>query len=340
MPPSAPADFRSDTVTRPTPAMSEAMFQAELGDDVLGDDPTVRRLEEAAAARLGKEAALFMPSGTMANQVALRLHTQPGDAAVLESRAHVFGAEAGAAAWLSGVTVAPVPGERGILDPGRVAACFRPEDPHLAPVTLVCAEDTSNAGGGTVYPLEVLDALAELAHQRGAGAHLDGARLFNAEVASGVPAARRARGYDTVSICLSKGLGAPVGSVLVLPASHLLRARRVRKAFGGGLRQAGLLAAAGLHALDHHVERLAEDHDRAAALAEGLQGQGWEVRYSGTNMVYVACPDPSAKVADLEERGVRCLPAGPGELRLVTHLDVDDEDVTRAVEAFGSPAVR
>ena len=327
-------DMRSDTVTRPTPAMREAIAQAEVGDDVFGDDPTVNRLEEVAAARLGKEAALFVPSGTMANQIAMRMHCRPGDAALMEAGAHPVHHEAGAPAQLSGITVQTVPGRRGILDPERTAAAFPPEDVHFPPVTLLMVEDTANEGGGTVYPLERLDQLSDLARARGAATHLDGARLFNAEVAAGVPAARRARGYDTVSICLSKGLGAPVGSLLCGPAPLLHRARWVRKALGGGMRQAGFLAAAGLHALEHHVERLADDHRRARRLAEGLEEMGFEPEEPETNMVYLTVPDGFAMEALLKQRGLLCCALGPQRIRLVTHLDLDDAAIERALEVF------
>ncbi len=324
-------DLRSDTVTRPTPGMREAIARAEVGDDVFGDDPTVRALEERVAGLLGKEAALFVPSGTMANQVAIRLHTAPGDEVVMEAGAHPFNYEAGAAALVSGVQIRPVPGRRGVMDPADVAACFRPADPHFAPVTLVCAEDTANRGGGTVHPLATLDALAEVAREGGAATHLDGARLLNAAVASGIPAARRARAWDTVSLCLSKGLGAPVGSLLAGPAELIARGRRVRKALGGGMRQAGILAAAGLYALDHHVGRLADDHRRARRLAEGLAEAGYAVQAPETNMVYVAVPDAPRLQAEAGARGVRLVAVGPDRVRLVTHLDVDDAGIERAI---------
>ncbi|MCK6502905.1 low-specificity L-threonine aldolase [Myxococcota bacterium] len=327
-------DLRSDTVTRPTAAMRQAMFAAEVGDDVYGEDPTVNRLEAVAAERLGKEAALFLPSGTMANQVAIRCHTQPGDEVILEAGAHPFHYEAGAAAMISGVLLRLLPGVDGALDPAQVQAAFRGPDVHVAPQTLVCVEDTSNRGGGTPWSLAALDQVAAVAHAAGAATHMDGARLWNAVVATGVPADRRARGYDTVAFCLSKGLGAPVGSLLCGPAALIGRARRVRKALGGGMRQAGFLAAAGLYALDHHVERLALDHARAADLAAGLRGLGLAPSPAPTNMVYVEVEDAPATVEALRARGVLCNAVGPSRLRLVTHLDIDDEDVAAAVDAF------
>jgi threonine aldolase len=327
-------DLRSDTVTRPTPAMRRAIADAVVGDDVLGDDPTVQRLEAMVAERLGKEAALFTPSGTMANQLAIRCHTRPGDEVLVEAGAHPFNYEAGGAAMISGVQIRTQVGERGMLDPAAVATAFHPDDPHYAPLTLVCVEDTANRGGGTVWPLDRLDAVSAAARSGGAATHLDGARFFNAVVASGVDPARRARGYDTISVCLSKGLGAPVGSLLAGPRDLIHLARRMRKALGGGMRQVGILAAAGVHAMEHHVDRLADDHRRARALAEGLRAAGYAAPAPETNMVYVRVPDGAGWVAGLAERGVRTLTVGPQELRLVTHLDVDDAGIARTLEAF------
>lgn len=327
-------DLRSDTVTRPTPAMRRAIADAVVGDDVLGDDPTVKRLEALVAERLGKEAALFTPSGTMANQLAIRCHTRPGDEILVEAGAHPYNYEAAGAAMISGVQIRTQPGDRGMLAPASVATAFHPDDPHYAPLTLVCVEDTANRGGGTVWPLDRLDAVSAAARSGGAATHLDGARFFNAVVASGIPAARRARGYDTVSVCLSKGLGAPVGSLLAGPKDLLHVARRMRKALGGGMRQVGILAAAGLHAMEHHVDRLSDDHVRAQRLAEGLRAAGYGAASPETNMVYVTVPDGNTWVAALDERGIRTLAVGPGELRLVTHLDIDDAGIARTLAAF------
>ena len=329
-----PVDMRSDTVTRPSPLMWSAMQSAELGDDVLGDDPTVQRLETIGAEMLGKDAALFTPSGTMANQIAIRLHTQPGDAILMEAGAHPFNYEGAAAAMISGVQIRPIPGTAGILDPSVVEARFRPPDPHFAPVRLLCAEDTANRGGGTPYPIDTLHELGTLAAQKSVGAHLDGARLFNAVVASGVPASERARTFHTVSVCLSKGLGAPVGSLLVGPRDLIERGRWVRKALGGGMRQSGILAAAGIHALQHNVERLAEDHRRASVLATGLVGLGYVVQSPKTNMVYVDVQDGPGAQTSLEAVGIRCLAVSAKALRIVTHLDVDDDGIARTIRAF------
>ena len=327
-------DMRSDTVTRPTKGMWEAMQCAPLGDDVLGDDPTVLRLEQLGAEMVGKEAAIFTPSGTMANQIAIRLHTQPGDAVLMEAGAHPFNYEGAAAAMISGVQIRPIQGHSGILNPTDVAANFRPPDPHFAPVRLVCAEDTANRGGGTPYPIETLHSLGNLAHSKGANAHLDGARLFNAVVATSVGAAERAASFDTVSVCLSKGLGAPVGSFLAGPQELIEKARWIRKALGGGMRQAGVIAAAGIYSLEHNIERLALDHQRAKQLSDALRESGFNVPTPATNMLYVDVSDGPKAQAALEAEGVRCLAVSASCLRLVTHLDVTDEGIALASTAF------
>lgn len=327
-------DLRSDTVTRPTTAMRTAMANAEVGDDVLGDDPTVKRLEAMAAERAGMEAAIFTPSGSMANLIAITLLTRKGDEVLQEGGSHPFNYEAGGAAAVAGVQIRPLQGQRGLLDVDTVAAAIRREDDHFAPATLLTLEDTANRGGGTVYPLERLHALYGLARFRGLKVHLDGARVFNAVVASGIPLAQRAKGADTLSFCFSKGLGAPVGSVLCGRREDMRTARRIRKMLGGGMRQSGILAAAAIHALEHHVERLAEDHARAARLAEGMRALGLETAPCDTNLLYVHVPDGPALQSTLEAEGVRLLAVGPTTVRLVTHLDVDDAGVTRTLEAF------
>jgi len=328
-------DFRSDTVTQPTPAMKQAMVDAPLGDDVLGDEPTVQRLEAVCAERSGKEAALFMPSGTMANLVAIRVSTQAGDEVLMHAAAHPFNYEAAGTASFAGVQVRPLTGEGGILEVEPVRAAIRPIDDHFAPATLLCCEDTANLGGGSVYPLERLDALTHLAHAHGLRTHMDGARVFNAVVASGVSLARRSQDFDSLSFCFSKGLGAPVGSVLCGSRDALRFGRRVRKALGGGMRQSGMLAAACLYALDNHVDRLAEDHDNARHLADGLKAAGFGLaREPDTNMVYVDVDDGPAWQDRLEEAGVRCFATGPGRLRLVLHLDVDRAGVDHALRTF------
>ncbi len=327
-------DLRSDTVTRPTPAMLQAMFDAPVGDDVLGDDPSVLALEAEAARLTGKADALFTPSGTMANQIAIRCWTRPGDEVIVEAGAHPFHYESGGPAVISGVTLRPVTGTRGILDPEATWAAIKGGPPWVAPSRLLCIEDTANAGGGSVYPLETLDALGQGAWSHGLHTHLDGARLFNAVVASGESAFRRCRHFESVTFCLSKGLGAPAGSVLCGPAPFIHEARRVRKMLGGAMRQAGYLAGAGLYALAHHVERLTEDHRRAALLYDGLAAQGWSAEAPETNMVYIEGPDMHRVASSLAEAGILCIPVSGTRLRLVTHLDVDDEGVERTVNTM------
>ena len=339
-------DLRSDTVTRPTAGMLEAMAAAEVGDDVLGDDPTVNRLQEEAARILGKEAALLLPSGTMANQVAIRTYTEPGDEIIVEADAHVFRYETGAYAAVSGVSIARVQGERGQLDADAVRAAIRPPggQSHYPPTRLVCVENTSNCGGGSVYPLARLDAVAAVAAEHGLRLHLDGARVFNAAVAVGVPVARIAAPFESVSFCLSKGLGCPVGSMLAGSRRFIDRAHRFRKMLGGGMRQAGFLAAAGLYALEHHVERLADDHRRARRLAAELRAvPGLEVQPEvDSNMVYAGVAatgcDAAGFTAALASDGVRVTEYDATTVRAVTHLDVDDDDIDQAIAAFAKVA--
>ncbi len=331
-------DLRSDTVTQPTPGMRQAIAEAEVGDDVYGEDRTIQRLESMAARLLGKEAGLFVPSGTMANQIAIRIHTRSGDELICESGGHPYNYEAGGAAMLSGVSTRALPSQRGLLRPADVDAAFRSSDSHHAPQTLLVVEDTSNRGGGTVHPLEQLDALAGVAHARGAAAHLDGARMWNGVIASGDAAHRRTKSFDTVSMCLSKGLGAPVGSVLIGPAAMMERARRFRKALGGGMRQAGFLAAAGLYALENHIGRLEADHQRARVLGARLEALGYTVRPVETNMVYVTVSNGRSAVAGLLEEGVKASSVSASELRLVTHLDIDDDAIQTAIAAFSKLA--
>jgi threonine aldolase len=335
-------DLRSDTVTRPTPGMRAAMLAAEVGDDVYGEDPTVNRLEERVATLLGKEAALFVPTGTMSNQVCIKVHTQPGDELLCETGCHIYYHEAGGPAVLSGVTCRTLDGDHGVLDVGQLEDKVRPDDPHHVRTRLVCLENTHNRGGGRVYPLESVRAIARWAGRHGLRMHLDGARLWNAVVATGVAAREWAAEFDSVSVCFSKGLGAPVGSALAGPRDFVATARRVRKLLGGGMRQAGFLAAAALYALDHHVERLAEDHRNArtvaAAVADtpGLRLNPPQVE---TNLVWFDV-DPalgSARdvAAALKERGVLVQAAGPQRVRACTHLDVSAAQAGRAADALG-----
>ncbi len=330
-------DLRSDTVTRPSAAMLQAMMNAPLGDDVLGDDPTVQKLEATAADRVGKEAALFVPSGTMANLLAMRVSTRAGDEVLMHADAHPFNYEAGGAAAFAGVQIRPLCQGHPFLRTSDVIEAIRPPNDHYCPATLLCAEDTVNRGGGAAYELSLLDELTDVAHARGLATHLDGARLFNAVVGSGISAERRCRGFDTVAFCFSKGLGAPIGSILCGDSERIHVARRMRKLLGGGMRQAGVIAAAALYALDHHVERLAQDHERAAALADGLRNRGWTVEPVFTNMVYVQTPDAASVVSRLAQAGVACFATAPTRIRLVLHLDVNDEGVGVALLGFGSP---
>ena len=330
-------DLRSDTVTRPTPAMREAMARAEVGDDVYGEDPTVNALEARAAARLGLEASLFVASGTQANLCALLTHCGRGDEYIAGHVAHTYRFEGGGAAALGGIQPQPVPFEPdGTLDLAACAAAVKPDDPHFARTRLLCLENTQ---GGKPLPVDYLPRARDFCDARGLTLHLDGARLFNAAVAGGVAAADIARHADSVAFCLSKGLGAPAGSLLVGTADFVRRARRWRKVLGGGMRQAGILAAAGLFALDHHVDRLREDHDRAARLAQGLREVAGGAHAAGisrhTNMVFVG-PELACREAALLERGIRIESA-----RWVVHLDVDDAAVERVLDAVSSlPAPR
>lgn len=330
-------DLRSDTVTRPTPAMREAMAAAALGDDVFGEDPSVNALEAAAAARVGKEAAVFVPSGTMANQIAIRLHTHHGEVVLAGQWAHILRYEGGAASALAGVQIATL-GAGGLFDAADVRAAIVPgTNVHWAPTTLLAVENTHNTSGGRVFPFAQVEAATGVARDAGLATHLDGARLFHAEVATGIPAAQWAACFDTVAFCFSKGLGAPVGSVLCGSHAAIGRARRLRKMLGGGMRQAGGLAAAAHFALEHHVARLADDHAHARRLAEGLQKIGLPVDpWPETNMVMFRVADTMGFLRGASERGVLVLPTDPGRFRAVTHLDVSAEDVETALARIGA----
>ena len=329
-------DLRSDTVTRPGPEMRRVMAEAEVGDDVFRDDPTVDRLEDLAAGMLGKEAGLFVASGTQSNLCALLTHCGRGDEYIVGQQAHTYVYEGGGAAALGGIQPQPLDLEEdGSLDLQRVEDLIKPDDYHYARTRLLCLENTTN---GRVLPKGHAEEARVLVERHELLLHLDGARLFNAVIKSGRPAAELAAPFDSVSVCLSKGLGAPVGSVLTGSADFIKEARRWRKVLGGGMRQAGLLAAAGIHALEHHVERLADDHIHAERLANGLAEMGGckvQLNMVQTNMVYVRFPEERrAKLAgQLKERGILVYPGNP--MRLVTHLDVSAEDIDRVLEAFG-----
>lgn len=329
-------DLRSDTVSRPSAAMREAMATAEVGDDVFGDDPTVHRLEARAAQLLGKEAALFVPSGTMANLLAVMTHTRPGDEILLGDQSHIFQYELGGAARIAGVLTRTIANrEDGTLDLGEVAAATRRENLHSPGTALLCLENTHNRCGGAALAPAAVDALAGATHERGVAVHLDGARIFNAAVALGETASRIARDCDTVSFCLSKGLGCPVGSLLCGPAPFIERAHRNRKLLGGAMRQTGILAAAGLFALEQHIPRLAEDHANARLLAEGLRRVGpFAPNTPRTNIVVADIERGRIEewLAAFEERGVLAVAFGPRRLRMVTHLDISRADIEDAIE--------
>ncbi len=325
-----PIDLRSDTVTRPTPEMRSAMASAEVGDDVMGEDPTVIRLQERVAGLLGKECALFFPSGTMANQACLRLHTQAGDIVIGSDGCHVLRFEGGAAAGLSGLQIQTLGGANG-FDADDLKRALPPDDPHYAPLRLVSLENTHNAAGGRVLCEEQLGGIAALAKKRGLKLHLDGARLFNAAEASGRSVAELAKPFDTVSVCLSKGLGAPLGSVVATRESELPQLRRIRKMLGGGMRQAGIAAAGGLHALEHHIERLGQDHTNARRLAEGLREIGCDVPEPETNIVMFRVPRPVDFARQAKEKGVLVGHFDAERLRAVTHLDVSSEQIEEAL---------
>ena len=341
-------DLRSDTVTKPTDEMRKAMARAEVGDDVYGEDPTVNRLQDMAANMLGKRFALFVPSGTMANQLAIRSHTQPGQEIIVESKSHVVRYEQGAAGALAGVQLHWVTGERGIMTAEQVEAAIRPNDAHSIPTALICIENTHNAGGGTIYPLSTIEKIRALAVRHGIPMHLDGARLFNAVATTTLPPTVYTQHFETVSLCLSKGLGAPVGSLLISNDQRLMdRARRFRRMYGGAMRQAGILAAAGIYALDRHVARLKTDHEHAKKLARQLQhipAIQIAPQHVETNIVIFDIVDdhrsPAELVAALKEHGVLINAVGGQSYRAVTHLHITDKQIDEAVAVFGKVLAR
>ena len=334
-------DLRSDTVTRPSLEMKKAMFDAELGDDVLGDDPTVIRLQERMAEYLGKEAALFVPTGSMANACAIRSVCEPGDEIIVDETTHCHNYETGSAAALSGVSVRSIRGERGLFHAADVEAVYRPLSPHFARSRLVVVENTNNRGGGSIWPLEQVAEIAGVAKKLDLHLHMDGARLWNASVATGRRPAEYAAHADTVSMCFSKGMGAPVGSIVAGTKPVITRAHRFRKMFGGAMRQSGILAAAALYALDYNVERLAEDHENAGRLATAiaeLPGVLLDPATVETNIVIFEI-EPRLGTAEqfvneLHERGIWMLTTGPQSVRAVTHLDVDRVGIDRAISVF------
>ncbi len=335
-------DLRSDTITRPTPEMYEAMMTAELGDDVLGDEPTVTKLEQLAAEKMGKEAGVFVPSGTMANQIAVKTWISPGDAVILEEECHIQFYESGSIAAHAGALTWTLPSARGVMDPKRVADRYVPGSIHSPTTKLLCVENTHNRAGGSIIPMEVMRDYRNVCDDKGMKMHVDGARLFNASVALGVSAAEIAKYSDSITFCLSKGLSCPVGSVLCGDADFIGRARYVRKRLGGAMRQSGILAACGIYALDNMVERLADDHRRAYEFAGHVaELDAFDVDMDGlqTNMVMVNTPTPasdwSARLGDL---GVRCMAVAPRRLRFVFHREIGDAQLIHAKSAMSECA--
>ena len=333
-------DLRSDTVTRPTPAMLDFMLRAKVGDDVFREDSTINELESRMAATFGMESALFCPSGTMTNQIAIKIHTQPGNEVICDKTAHVYIYEGGGIAFNSGCQVKALDGDRGRITAAQVSDAVNPDDVHKAPTRLVCLENTANRGGGSCYEWDGIGAIRQVCDTHGLKFHLDGARLYNALIAKGQTPSQYGKIFDSISICLSKGLGCPVGSVLLGTGEDIARARRIRKIFGGGMRQAGFLAAAGLYALDHHVERLAEDHRHAQILAQALDDKDFtgEILPVETNIVIFSVRGryTAAALAEaFKEKGIIVVAISPTQIRMVTHLDFSAEMAERAVRVIG-----
>lgn len=335
-------DLRSDTVTKPGPEMLEAMMRAKVGDDVYGEDPTIEELQGYTAELFGKEAALFCPSGTMCNQIAIRIHTRPQDEVICDKRAHIYLYEGGGMMANSLVSAKLVNGNHGRISAEQVRENINPDDPHFPRTKLVALENTSNKGGGSIYPLAQIEEIRTVAEENGLAMHLDGARVMNAIAGSDYEAVDMGRNFDTISLCLSKGLGAPVGSVLLGSKAHIKEALRVRKMMGGGMRQAGYLAAAGLFALKNNVERLKEDHRRATNLSYGLTKLDWveELMPVQTNIV-VFRPRQDLVSSDrafeyLKERGIAVSRFGKGYIRMVTHLHISDNDINEVLEKLNN----
>lgn len=336
-----PIDLRSDTVTTPTPAMLQAMMQAKVGDDVFGEDPSINELEAMAARLFGMEAALYCPSGTMSNQIAIKCHTQPGDEVICEKNAHVYIYEGGGIAFNSGSQVRAIEGDRGRISADQVSAAINPDDVHKARTSLVCLENTSNRGGGSCYDLEEIKKIRQVCSDNQLKLHLDGARLFNALVAGRQDAAIYGRQFDSISVCLNKGLGCPIGSILIGPAAFIRQARRVRKVFGGGMRQAGFMAAAGIYALKHHVDRLTEDHAHAVRIGQTLEKKGFVkgIMPVETNIVIFEVEEPYCArsiASQLKESGILAIAISANQLRFVTHLDISPEMVDQVIKVIDS----
>ena len=330
-------DLRSDTVTKPTPEMRRVMAEAAVGDDVFGEDPTVNELQERCAELTGHEAGLFVPSGSMGNEIAIAVHTQPGDEVITEADSHVVNYELSAMAAIAGVLPRALPSERGWLTLEQIQQAVRPPVYYVAHTGLIVLENTHNMKGGTIYPQSEIEKILDFAHERKIPVHLDGARIFNAAVALNVPVRTLTQGFDSVMFCFSKGLGAPVGSMLVGSREFIEEARVVRKRLGGGMRQVGILAAACLYALDHHIERLAEDHEHAQMLAQALaELPGVTVIPPETNIVIFELSTMTAAefTQKLSEKGVLAIAIGEHKVRMVTHLDVSREEIERAISAI------
>ncbi|PZR28402.1 MAG: threonine aldolase [Citrobacter freundii] len=333
-------DFRSDTVTKPTPAMLEAMMSAPVGDDVFGEDPSINQLEKQAADMFGMEAAIFCPSGTMTNQIAIKCHTQPGDEVICDESSHIYQYEGGGIAFNSGASVKLLYGDRGRVTAEQVQAAINPDDIHRAVSRLVSLENTSNRGGGSCYEMEEILKIREVAKSNGLAFHLDGARLWNAMVAKNQTAKQYGEAFDSISICLSKSLGCPVGSLLLGTKELVKKARRIRKAFGGGMRQAGFIAAAGLYALENHIDRLKTDHLHAQQIADTISTRKWlkQLLPVETNIIIFELNDNTAAqfVAKLKEQDILAYAIAPNRVRLVVHLDISPEMVSETVRIISS----
>jgi len=335
-----PIDLRSDTVTRPTPPMLDAMFRASVGDDVFGEDPSINQLEAMAARFFGMEAALYCPSGTMSNQIAIKCHTQPGDEVICEQNAHIYIYEGGGIAFNSGSQVRALPGDRGRISAEQVSLAINPDDVHRAHTSLVALENTCNRGGGSCYDLAEVKKIQQVCSDNHLKFHLDGARLFNALVATGRSAREFGEVFDSISVCLNKGMGCPIGSILLGPATFIKRARRVRKVFGGGMRQAGFMAAAGIYAFEHHIDRLAEDHAHARQIAAALEKKDFvkSIMPVETNIVIFelggAVDCARSLSAQLREKGILAMAISASQIRMVTHLDVTPEMVGEVVDVI------
>ncbi len=334
-------DLRSDTVTQPTPEMREAMATAPVGDDVFGEDPTINFLQEKVARMFGKETGLFVASGTMGNQVAINAHTQPGDEVICEYNAHIFNYEGGAPALLSGVQLHPIPGNRGVIAASQIEAAIRPADHHFPHTQLIAIENTHNRAGGTIFPIDEMRKIYRMAKSHNLSIHLDGARIWNASVATGIPLLEYGKYADSINVCFSKGLGAPVGSMILGSKEFISRAHRYRKLYGGGMRQAGILAAGALYSVEHNFTRLADDHRHAKTLAVALSklnGIKIDLEAVQTNIVIFEVVSHSISASEFVNRckdaGVLMISFGGNKIRLVTHLHITDDDVARAIHTF------